>query len=142
MKTITVAPAAGRTVRFPAGHALEGEPIPAEGAEVSAAHPFVKRYMLTGDLVVRPSAVKPRLNTRNPDVKHTAVETMGGSSSSSTSMEGESDALDFDPAELRGWTIKRLLEVAERAGVVLPPKASKQDIIDAITGAAAPLEEG
>jgi hypothetical protein len=135
MTMIKVAPARGRTVRFPAGHELQGEMIPPEGGLVDAASAFIKRYMLTGDLVVLTSASKPSPLRRTVGLVYKAP-----APASESSLEGV-EALDFTPDELRAWPIRKLTDLAERAGIAIPPKASKQDLINAITAAASTVDD-
>lgn len=138
MTMIRVAPARGRTVRYPAGHEFQGEEIPAEGGLVDAGSAFVKRYMLTGDLVVVAQASKPSMVSRNPRNVPTPPEAPAASASPFDDVE----ALDVDEATLRGMSVKRLLELAQRAGVAVPEKASKLDLINAILAASEPADEG
>lgn len=133
---IKVAPARGRTVRYPAGHELQGEPIPSEGGLVDAGSAFVKRYMLTGDLVVVAQASKPSLLSRNPR----NVPTPEAPAASASPFD-DVEALDVDEATLRSMSIKRLLELAQRAGVEVPEKASKSDLINAILAASEPADD-
>lgn len=130
---IKVAPARGRTVRYPAGHAQQGEEIPAEGGLVDPASSFVKRYILTGDLVVMQSTTKPSLLARTIGIAYQAAAP--SSTSSSSALEG-AESLDFSTEELKGWPIRKLTDLAERAGIAIPPKASKADLIQAIIQAA------
>lgn len=129
---IKVAPARGRTVRYPAGHAQQGEEIPAEGGLVDPASSFVKRYVLTGDLYVLQSTTKPSLLSRTLGIAYQAA---APSTSSSSALEG-AESLDFSPEELKGWPIRKLIDLAERAGIAIPPKAGKADLIQAIIQAA------
>ncbi len=128
---IRVAPAHGRTVRFPSGHALQGEPIPAEGGLVDPASSFIKRYVLTGDLVVMQATTKPSMLTRALGISYVAA----APSSTSSALEGV-ESLDFSPEELRAWPIRKLTDLAERAGIAIPPKSTKADLILAIIQAA------
>lgn len=137
MTMIRVAPARGRTVRYPAGHELQGEEIPAEGGLVDAGSAFVKRYMLTGDLVVVAQASKPSPLSRNPR----NVPTPEAPAAAASPFD-DVEALDVDEATLRSMSIKRLLELAQRAGVEVPEKASKADLINAILAASEPADEG
>lgn len=121
-KTIRVAPRKGRTVRFPAGHPLQGERIPAAedtpggaGTKVPRSAHYI-RSINCGDLVVVRSGrrVKGPVSSKAPGLAGDVAEAR------------ESAGSPVDWPALSRLRKAELVELAEAAGVEVEGKNAEE----------------